>query len=103
MQVQSKVAAHTPPPNPISYPESSAPAGERLSFGTAPNRSSLFGARDSLWAYLRVVPWVLMQLLYGYLLPAMWLGYLGYWYLKSKDVKAAERQEPWMSRLERMT
>jgi protein-S-isoprenylcysteine O-methyltransferase Ste14 len=44
-----------------------------------------------------------MQLLYGYLLPAMWLGYLGYWFLMAKDVKASERREPAMSRLERLS
>jgi protein-S-isoprenylcysteine O-methyltransferase Ste14 len=32
----------------------------------------------------------------------MWIGYLGYWYAMSRDVKAAERQEPVMSRLERL-
>ena len=43
-----------------------------------------------------------MRLLYAFLFPAMWLGYLGYWFAMSKDVKADERQEPALPRLERL-
>src|SRR5208283_168290 len=43
-----------------------------------------------------------MALLHQYLFPAMWLSYLGYWWVKARDVKATERQEPAPSRLLRL-
>jgi|HubBroStandDraft_1064217.scaffolds.fasta_scaffold00291_20 protein-S-isoprenylcysteine O-methyltransferase Ste14 len=43
-----------------------------------------------------------MTLLYGYLFPAMWLSFLGYWWAMARDVKATERQEPAPSRILRL-
>jgi protein-S-isoprenylcysteine O-methyltransferase Ste14 len=43
-----------------------------------------------------------MSVIAEYLFPAMWLGYLAYWQVMSKDVKGTERQEPGLSRLVRL-
>jgi hypothetical protein len=37
-----------------------------------------------------------------YLFPALWVGYLVYWWALSQSVKATERTEPVRSRLERL-
>jgi protein-S-isoprenylcysteine O-methyltransferase Ste14 len=39
-----------------------------------------------------------MSLVYNYLLPAVWLGYLAYWWARSKNVKANQRRESAPSR-----
>jgi protein-S-isoprenylcysteine O-methyltransferase Ste14 len=43
-----------------------------------------------------------MSLLYNYLFPAMWLGYLAYWWVMSINVKDSERGEAALSRLVRL-
>lgn len=43
-----------------------------------------------------------MQLIYDYLFPAMWVGYLAYWWGMSTNVKETERQESAASRLVRL-
>jgi protein-S-isoprenylcysteine O-methyltransferase Ste14 len=43
-----------------------------------------------------------MRFVYEYLFAAMWVVYFGYWWAKSKDVKATERQESGASRFSRM-
>lgn len=43
-----------------------------------------------------------MALVYDYLFPAMWVAYFAYWWARSKDVKATERQEPTLSRFARL-
>jgi len=43
-----------------------------------------------------------MHLIHMYLFPAMWIGYVAYWWAMSKDVKATERREPSSSRWERL-
>lgn len=43
-----------------------------------------------------------MQLVYRWLFPAMWLGYMAYWWAMSADVKAATRRESVPSRLARL-
>jgi protein-S-isoprenylcysteine O-methyltransferase Ste14 len=43
-----------------------------------------------------------MHLIYEYLFPAMWIGYLVYWWAVSRNVKTTERQEALLSRLERL-
>jgi protein-S-isoprenylcysteine O-methyltransferase Ste14 len=43
-----------------------------------------------------------MSIMTEYLFPAMWLGYLAYWQVMSKDVKVTEREEPALSRLVRL-
>ena len=40
-----------------------------------------------------------MRDVYRYLLPAMWLGWAGYWWLASHNVKASARRESLRSRL----
>jgi len=42
---------------------------------------------------------IFIPLIYNYLFPAMWLGYLAYWWAKSTNVKSTERREPVLSRL----
>jgi protein-S-isoprenylcysteine O-methyltransferase Ste14 len=44
-----------------------------------------------------------MRVIYEYLFPAMWVAYMAYWWGVSKDVKAAKRQEPAVSRFGRLT
>jgi protein-S-isoprenylcysteine O-methyltransferase Ste14 len=41
----------------------------------------------------------MMPALYRYLFPAMWLAWMVYWGLSSRDVKPTERSESWASRL----
>jgi protein-S-isoprenylcysteine O-methyltransferase Ste14 len=43
-----------------------------------------------------------MSLIYNYLFPAMWLGYLAYWWVMSINVKESERGEPALSQLVRL-
>src|SRR5208283_1370201 len=43
-----------------------------------------------------------MPLIYDYLFPAMWLGFLAYWWAISRSVKETERQESAPSRLARL-
>ena len=43
-----------------------------------------------------------MPLIREYLFPALWVGYLVYWWAVSRSVKATERSEPVPSRLERL-
>jgi protein-S-isoprenylcysteine O-methyltransferase Ste14 len=43
-----------------------------------------------------------MSTIAEWLFPAMWAGYLAYWQLMSKDVKATERAEPGLERLVRL-
>jgi len=43
-----------------------------------------------------------MSLIYDYLFPAMWLGFLAYWWAISRSVKETERQESAPSRLARL-
>jgi protein-S-isoprenylcysteine O-methyltransferase Ste14 len=40
-----------------------------------------------------------MALVHRLLLPFMWLAWVGYWWLRSGDVKASTRREPFLSRL----
>ena len=40
-----------------------------------------------------------MSLAYRYLFPALWLGWVAYWWVHARDVKAAERRESLASRL----
>jgi protein-S-isoprenylcysteine O-methyltransferase Ste14 len=40
-----------------------------------------------------------MLLAYRYLFPALWLGWVAYWWVHARDVKAAARREPLASRL----
>lgn len=42
-----------------------------------------------------------MSLVFGYLFPAMWIGYFAYWSAMSKDVKETTRSESATSRLVR--
>jgi protein-S-isoprenylcysteine O-methyltransferase Ste14 len=43
-----------------------------------------------------------MSVIAGYLLAAMWVGYLAYWQVMAKDVKVSEREEAGTSRLVRL-
>jgi len=43
-----------------------------------------------------------MPLLEDYLFPAMWLGYMAYWWAMSRNVKATEQRESAASRLARL-
>ncbi|MGA2483846.1 MAG: isoprenylcysteine carboxylmethyltransferase family protein [Candidatus Acidiferrales bacterium] len=43
-----------------------------------------------------------MSIVYKYLFPAMWLGYLAYWWAMSTNVKVTERHESVSSRLARL-
>jgi protein-S-isoprenylcysteine O-methyltransferase Ste14 len=43
-----------------------------------------------------------MSLIHRYLFPAMWVGYLAYWWAMSTDVKVTERSESGRSRLIRL-
>ncbi|MGD1276842.1 MAG: isoprenylcysteine carboxylmethyltransferase family protein [Tepidisphaeraceae bacterium] len=43
-----------------------------------------------------------MRLVYSYLIPAMWIGYLAYWWAMSRNVKVTERRESVPSRLVRI-
>jgi protein-S-isoprenylcysteine O-methyltransferase Ste14 len=43
-----------------------------------------------------------MSLIYNYLFPAMWLGYLAYWWAMSTNVKVTARRESMPSRLVRL-
>ena len=43
-----------------------------------------------------------MTLIHSYLFPAMWLGYLAYWWAMSTNVKVTERNESASSRLARL-
>ncbi len=43
-----------------------------------------------------------MAFIYKYLFPAMWLGYVAYWWAMSKNVKVTERSESAPSRLTRL-
>ncbi len=40
-----------------------------------------------------------MALVYRYLFPLMWLGWIGYWWAAGRDVKTTSRREPLGSRL----
>lgn len=40
-----------------------------------------------------------MQLVYRFLFPAMWLSWVAYWWLASRNAKPTERKEPFRSRL----
>jgi protein-S-isoprenylcysteine O-methyltransferase Ste14 len=42
-----------------------------------------------------------MSLIYNYLLPVMWLAFLGYWWVMATKTKETERREPVSSRLVR--
>jgi protein-S-isoprenylcysteine O-methyltransferase Ste14 len=42
-----------------------------------------------------------MALVYSYLFPAMWLGYVAYWWAMARNVKVTERHESMPSRLTR--
>jgi protein-S-isoprenylcysteine O-methyltransferase Ste14 len=37
--------------------------------------------------------------LYRYLFPALWLAWIGYWWISSRDVKPTARREPFSSRI----
>lgn len=43
-----------------------------------------------------------MRFVYEYLFPAIWVAYLGYWWLLATKVKSTERREPWLSRWVRL-
>src|SRR5271167_986395 len=43
-----------------------------------------------------------MQAVYDYLFPAMWLGYVAYWWAISTEVKETERREAVTSRMARL-
>ena len=45
---------------------------------------------------------IFIPLIYKCLFPAMWFGYLAYWWAKSMNVKNTERREPVLSRLLRL-
>src|SRR5271167_1452693 len=51
---------------------------------------------------IRDLKGILMPLVYDYLFPAMWLGFLAYWWAISKNVKETASRESAPSRLARL-